>query len=528
MTIDRLKRGLIVSCQAGPPDGLHGPAAMAAMARAATLGGAAGIRANGPDDIAAIRTTVDVPIVGIYKQDLPDFDVRITPSLEAARAVVDAGADIVALDATHRPHPGGLSAADLIRLTKQSLGVPVMADVSTVEEGVAAAHAGADLVATTLSGHTPYSPQIHAPDFELVAQLAAAIDVPVVSEGHIAAPREARRMLELGAYAVVVGSMITRPRWIVERYVAAMRAAPAPGRAVLALDIGGTKIAGGLVDGEGRVLFHREIPAPVNEGAGAVLRHAITLLDAIGAESRAAPVAVGVSTGGQVDAAGNIVHATGLIPGWASVPLRQTLEDHFGLPAAILNDGSAAALGEAHFGAGRGHATVLGLTLGTGLGGGMVVEGELFAGATALGHVKVVREGRACTCGNAGCLEVYVNGAALLHEYNARAPGSALASAREVAARIALGDPAACDAVRAVGEWLGFGLAGILSALRPTVVVVGGGLAQVGDLLLESARLSLQAHAFPTLRATPVVPAALGPQAGLVGAAVYAQQHAIV
>lgn len=529
MIVERLRNGLIVSCQAAPSDGLYGPSAMATMAHAATLGGAAGIRANAPDHIAAIRAATDLPIIGIYKQDLPDFAVRITPTLEAARAVVQAGADIVALDATDRPHPGGYTAADLIRRVRQTLGVPVMADVSTFEEGVVAARAGADLVATTLSGYTPYSPQLKTPDFELVARLVKAVDTPIVCEGRIATPREARRMLDLGAYAVVVGSMITRPKWIVEHFVAAMRASHPPDQIALALDIGGTKIAGGVVDGEGRVLRHHEIPSPVHEGPEVVLARAVGLLEMLRAESPDSPVAIGVSTGGQVDADGRIVYATGLIPGWAGTPLRQTLEDRFGLPAAVLNDGSAAALGEAHYGAGRGCASVLGLTLGTGLGGGLVIDGEIFRGTVALGHTKIVRDGRACTCGGNGCLEVYVNGAALVGEYNARAGSdNAKVSAREIAALAQAGDAHARDAVKAIGAWLGFGLAGIVGALRPALVVVGGGLAQVGDGLFESARASLRAYAFPTLRETPIAPAALGPQAGLVGAAVFAHQSIVV
>ncbi len=221
--IERLCGGLIVSCQASAADVIYGPDAMAAMARAAELGGAVGIRANGPADVAAIRQRVSLPIIGIYKQDLPGYGIRITPTLEAARELAAAGADIVALDATRRgAEEGRLSAAELIRAVKEKLAVPVMADIATFEEGTAAAMAGADIVASTLSGYTAYSAPTSGPDYALVQRLAASLAVPVIGEGRVSTPEEARHMLDAGAYAVVVGSMITRPRWIVEHYVAAL------------------------------------------------------------------------------------------------------------------------------------------------------------------------------------------------------------------------------------------------------------------------------------------------------------------
>ncbi len=222
--IVQLRGGLIVSCQAEALEPMRGARIMAAMARAAAEGGAVGIRANGPADIQAVRRVVSLPIIGIFKVDLPGWEVRITPRLEDATLAAQAGAHIIALDATRRLHPENLTAAELIQAVKQSAGCPVMADVSTFEEGVAAAQAGADLVATTLSGYTPYSPQQVEPDFDLVHSLSRAIPVPVIAEGRIATPQQARRMLDLGAYAVVVGSAITRPQWITRQFAQALSA----------------------------------------------------------------------------------------------------------------------------------------------------------------------------------------------------------------------------------------------------------------------------------------------------------------
>lgn len=217
--IRSLKGGLIVSCQAEAHEPLHGADHMAAMARAAVEGGAVGIRANGPEDIAAIRQVVDLPIIGIYKVDLPGFAVRITPTLESARQIAEAGADIIAIDATARPHPEGRKAADLIQTIRRETGKLVMADISNLAEGLTAWQAGADLVGTTLSGYTADSPAQEDPDYTLIRQLAVQIDVPVIAEGRIITPEQAARVLDLGATAVVVGGAITRPQLITRRFV---------------------------------------------------------------------------------------------------------------------------------------------------------------------------------------------------------------------------------------------------------------------------------------------------------------------
>lgn len=224
-----LHKGLIVSCQALPGEPLFGAGMMAAMARAAVSAGAVAIRANGPEDIAAIRAEVQVPIIGIYKVDLPGFEVRITPTLEQALQVAEAGADMIALDATRRPHPKS-DVDELIEQIQRRTGLPVLADISTLEEGLAAAACGAEFVGTTLSGYTSYSPDLPGPDFALLSDLVAALGpkgIPVLAEGRIATPEQAARALALGAHAVVVGSAITRPQWITARFMDAINGAGA-------------------------------------------------------------------------------------------------------------------------------------------------------------------------------------------------------------------------------------------------------------------------------------------------------------
>ena len=194
---------------------------MAAMARCAEIGGAAGIRANGPSNIKAIKEAVSLLVIGIYKIICAGSEPYITPTFEAAKEVAKAGADIIAVDATLRPHANGLSAHELIAQIK-TLGLPVMADISTCEEGVAAEEAGADIVATTLSGYTPYSRQLEGPDFELISELVKAVRILVIAEGRIWTPEQARKALGLGAHAVVVGTAITRPEIITKRFSEAL------------------------------------------------------------------------------------------------------------------------------------------------------------------------------------------------------------------------------------------------------------------------------------------------------------------
>jgi N-acylglucosamine-6-phosphate 2-epimerase len=221
--LEQIRGGLIVSCQAESGEPLYGSHHMAAMARSAVLGGAAGVRANGPVDIAAIRAAVLLPIFGIYKADLPGFEVRITPTIEHARQVALAGADVIALDATRRPHPEDLTIRERIEAVRRATNCPVMADVSNLDEGLLAADAGADLIATTLSGYTQYSTQQDEPDFDLIQQLSRRLSIPVIAEGRIATPEQAAQALEHGAFAVVAGSAITRPQWITRRFVLNMK-----------------------------------------------------------------------------------------------------------------------------------------------------------------------------------------------------------------------------------------------------------------------------------------------------------------
>ncbi|OCR02424.1 acetylmannosamine-6-phosphate 2-epimerase [Oscillatoriales cyanobacterium USR001] len=200
---------LIVSCQAPSDSPLSEPIVIAAMAEAAVNQGAAGVRIDTPAHIVAVRSRISAPIIGIWKQVLPGFEVYITPRFEDAAAIAAAGADIIAIDATLRNRPNGETLNNLIARIHNELGKPVMADADTIETAINAVEAGADAVATTLYGYTAATKHLSPPGFELLAEMVEKLNVPVICEGGIAQPIMAKKALELGALAVVVGTDIT-------------------------------------------------------------------------------------------------------------------------------------------------------------------------------------------------------------------------------------------------------------------------------------------------------------------------------
>ncbi len=219
--LERLQGGLVVSCQARPGNPLNGPDFMTAMARAAARGGAVGIRANGPEDVAAILAAVDLPMLAIYKQDHPDSEVKITPTRASAEALLNTGARLIALDGTNRPRPNGEQLVDIID-TIHAAGGLALADIATLEGARHAVEAGVDAVGTTLSGYTDDSPKLPGPDLDLVETLVTEMPVPVFAEGRYWRPKDAHQALALGASFVVTGTAITNPMAITRRYIELM------------------------------------------------------------------------------------------------------------------------------------------------------------------------------------------------------------------------------------------------------------------------------------------------------------------
>lgn len=223
--IEAVKGGLIVSVQAYPGEPLRNPETMAQMARACELGGAAAIRCQGLADIAAIKGRVDIPVIGLWKEG--HEGVYITPTLRHALAVVNAGADVVALDATDRPRPDGRSFAQTVQALRSQVETLVMADCMTIYDIRKAVACGCDLVSTTLSHNKPAIETTldEGPDVALLQQATSEFpDVPIICEGHVHTPDDARKAIDAGAWAVVVGTAITHPTSLTSWFKTAIEA----------------------------------------------------------------------------------------------------------------------------------------------------------------------------------------------------------------------------------------------------------------------------------------------------------------
>jgi N-acylglucosamine-6-phosphate 2-epimerase len=218
-----LQHSLIVSCQAPADSPLHTANAIAAMAAAVVRQGAKGVRIDTPSHVQAVREKLpDTPIIGLWKQMLPGYQVYITPRFEDAAAIAAAGADIIAIDATARDRPNGETVATLIKRIHNELEKPVMADIDTLENAIAAVEAGADMVGTTLYGYTASTQEQTPPGWELLQSMVTQLTVPVICEGGVASPEMTAKALDLGAFAVVVGGAITGIDLKVQAFVAAI------------------------------------------------------------------------------------------------------------------------------------------------------------------------------------------------------------------------------------------------------------------------------------------------------------------
>jgi glucokinase len=313
-------------------------------------------------------------------------------------------------------------------------------------------------------------------------------------------------------------------------------------RLTIGVDVGGTKIAGGLVDETGTVVAEarRETPAtsPVE-----IVSAIVEVVKELRADRQVE--AIGVGAAGFVDATrSTVLFAPNLA--WRKEPLKEAVESRTSLPTVVENDANAAAWAEFQFGAGRDVDDMILLTIGTGLGGGLVLSGELYRGAFGVGgevgHLRVVPGGHLCGCGNKGCWEQYASGSALVREAREFARSSppqadrllelaegkaGLISGPMVSTAAAEGDVAARELLEDLGRWIGEGIASLAAVLDPAAVVVGGGVSEAGDLLLEPARQSFgrQLTARGHRPALEIRPATLGNEAGIIGAADLARRR---
>jgi glucokinase len=312
---------------------------------------------------------------------------------------------------------------------------------------------------------------------------------------------------------------------------------------VVAIDLGGSKIAAAIISPEYKILAREYHPTLASEGVASVINRIVSAVKQI---TDSTDTALSQTCGISIAAAGAIDHKRGMVtlspnlPGWRDVPLRGIIQESLGSRTWLVNDANAAALGEHYLGAGRGVNDLIYLTVGTGIGGAIITNGRLYTGACGsageIGHMTIDTNGPRCECGNVGCLETLASGKAIAREAVRRIGSgerSSLAelvngkiadiTAREVAIAARQGDPLAGSVINNAAAYLGVGMVNLVNIFNPEMIIVGGGLASMGDLLLNPARQVVRERAFlVSSAAVRIVTTELGHDAGLLGAARFA------
>ncbi len=312
---------------------------------------------------------------------------------------------------------------------------------------------------------------------------------------------------------------------------------------VVTVDVGGSKIALGIVSRDYRVLVRDDHPTLAEEGVGSVINRIISAVKQLVAScgmTMSQLCGISLAAAGAIYSQRGIITLSPNLPGWRDIPLGSIIKERLGIKTWLLNDANAAALGEHQFGAGRGVGNLIYLTIGTGIGGAIIIDGKLYTGACGsageIGHMTIEVNGPRCDCGNFGCLETLASGRAIAREAKNRISAggkSALTEAvagkieditAEVVATVAQqGDALANAVIKDVANYLGVGMVNLVNIFNPEVIIVGGGVASVGDLLLEPARQVVMERAFSvSAGAVRIVTAELGNDAGLLGAAHFA------
>lgn len=294
---------------------------------------------------------------------------------------------------------------------------------------------------------------------------------------------------------------------------------------ILGVDLGGTKTAAAIVEPDGSVRYLAQIATPGADGAEAVLDAVAGLVRHVATTSGGEPVAVGVASAGTIDpASGVVLAATDAIASWAGTAVASGLSARLGVPVAVENDVAAHARGEALYGAARGQSCALVIAVGTGVGGAVLLDGEPLRGARgaagAIGHLPTPgAEGMRCGCGGTGHLEAIASGPALYRLYLALGGDHSVIGSRAVVERAMRGEALAASAVRMSARALGVAVAGLVAVVDPGIVVIGGGLAEAGELWWQELESAARAGLVAPARDIRIVPAALGATAAIVGAA---------
>jgi len=313
---------------------------------------------------------------------------------------------------------------------------------------------------------------------------------------------------------------------------------------VLAVDLGGTKIATAIITGSGQIIAGEQCPTLADEGAQSVIDRLLSAIDQMlkrNDVNASRLDGIGIACAGGIDSErGIVVTPSPNLPGWTDMPLGDIVRERFKIDTFLVNDASAAALGEQQFGAGRGVDNLVLVTVGTGIGGGIITNGELYLGACGsageIGHMTIDASGPGCGCGNTGCLEMLASGTAIAREAIRRISGGEKTSlagdmkgsieeitARDVEAAARGGDALALDVISTGATWLGIGIVNLVNIFNPQMVVIGGGMAKWGGLLIDPVKRIVKERAFPiSAQAVSIVTTELGGEAGLYGAASFA------
>lgn len=308
----------------------------------------------------------------------------------------------------------------------------------------------------------------------------------------------------------------------------------------IGIDVGGTNVKIALVDDNGKIIYSNSVPTYAKMGYEYTVNNIKQAIKDLMKETNTTPSdieGIGFDFPGQVDCKTGVVKLAPNIPGWVNVPIAQMIEDEFHIPTRIDNDVRCAALGELKFGAGRGCENFICITVGTGIGSGIVINGKVVRGATnaagELGHIKLqMNGGPICGCGDTGCLEAFASGPAIVAMAQEYIKGGKSTKFREMAAveggeitpymvakAAEEGDPVAKRIFEIVGEYIGIGLTSVINLLNPEKVIIGGGVAESGELLLGPIRKTIKERAMVVAgNAVEIVPAQLGNSAGVIGA----------
>lgn len=510
LLLAKLRDGVIASCQPIDNGPMDRPEIVAAMACAAISGGAVGLRIEGIENLRAVRSVLDVPVIGIVKTDSAATPVRITASIADVQSLIEAGADVIAYDGTDRPRT---DSRDAILAAILKGGVLAMADCATLADGVHAVRNGAAIIGTTLSGYTAETERVDdAPDFALIGSFAE-LGAFVMAEGRLNTPDLAAKAVAAGADAVTVGSALTRLELMTQSFADAVAyVTPKSNMSGFAVDLGGTKTAAARIV-EGQVAQYEERATDGAAGPEGQYRQIAEMLRALGYQ-RDDQLAVAVT--GRVDAAGewHAINQTTL-KDIASVPLASDLARHIG-NASIINDAAAATLAEHRLGAGRGHANFAYITVSTGVGGGLILDGTLHNSPNGIaGHLGFsTSQAGAVLCGSGrfGTVESVASGRAIARM--AQDTGHGDLDARAVFAAALRGEEWATDlrtnSVRAIAELC----ANLVTMLGVTKIAIGGSVGLASGYV-DQVRIELEA--LPELFRSEVVAAELRRDGPLLG-----------